>query len=284
MKIREIKSVAVVGAGTMGQGIAQVAAMAGFETWLFDINRKIIDNALKQIGSNLDKGISRGKITNQQKEQTLTKLHSTSELSKVRADLIVEAVLEDLDLKQKLFGQLEDMDQYHNIFATNTSSISVSKIGERLKYPERLVGLHFFNPAHIMKLVEVVSGKSTDPQVAVLIKEFAEKLGKIPVMTLDSPGFIVNRVARHFYVEGLRILQDEVADIKTIDKLIESCGFRMGPFRLMDLIGVDTNLAVTKSIYQGFNQHPKFQPNPIQQNKVDAGLLGEKTGEGFYQY
>jgi len=284
MRIREIKSVAVVGAGTMGQGIAQLAALAGFETWLFDINQRIIDKALKQIRNNLDKGISRGKVTNQHKEQTLTKLHSTSELSKVRADLIVEAVLEDLGLKQKLFGQLEDINQNHTIFATNTSSISVSKIGERLRYPERLVGLHFFNPAHIMKLVEVVSSKATDPQVAEFVMGFAEKLGKIPVMTMDSPGFIVNRVARHFYVEGLRILEDGVADIETIDLLIESCGFRMGPFRLMDLIGVDTNLAVTKSIYLGFNQHPKFQPNPIQQNKVDAGLLGVKTGEGFYRY
>ena len=268
----------------MGQGIAQLAAMAGFETWLFDINKRIIDKALKQIRNNLDKGISRGKVTNQHKEQTLTKLHSTSELSKVRADLIVEAVLEDLGLKQKLFGQLEDINQNHTIFATNTSSIPVSKIGERLRYPKRLVGLHFFNPAHIMKLVEVVSSKATDPQVAEFVMGFAEKLGKIPVMTMDSPGFIVNRVARHFYVEGLRILEDGVADIETIDLLIESCGFRMGPFRLMDLIGVDTNLAVTKSIYLGFNQHPKFQPNPIQQNKVDAGLLGVKTGEGFYRY
>jgi len=268
----------------MGQGIAQVAAMAGFETLLFDINKRIIDKAFKQIRNNLDKGISRGKVTNQHKEQTLTKLHSTSELSKVRADLIVEAVLEDLGLKQKLFDQLEDINKNHTIFATNTSSIPVSKIGERLRYPERLVGLHFFNPAHIMKLVEVVSSKATDPQVAEFVMGFAEKLGKIPVMTMDSPGFIVNRVARHFYVEGLRILEDGVADIETIDLLIESCGFRMGPFRLMDLIGVDTNLAVTKSIYQGFNQHPKFQPNPIQQNKVDAGLLGVKTGEGFYRY
>ncbi|MCZ6898617.1 MAG: 3-hydroxyacyl-CoA dehydrogenase NAD-binding domain-containing protein [Bacteroidetes bacterium] len=284
MRIQEIKSVAVVGAGTMGQGIAQVAAMAGFETLLFDINKRIIDKAFKQIRNNLDKGISRGKVTKQHKEQTLTKLHSTSELSKVRADLIVEAVLEDLGLKQKLFGQLEDINQNHTIFATNTSSIPVSKIGERLRYPERLVGLHFFNPAHIMKLVEVVSSKATDPQVAEFVMGFAEKLGKIPVMTMDSPGFIVNRVARHFYVEGLRILEDGVADIKTIDLLIESCGFRMGPFRLMDLIGVDTNLAVTRSIYLGFNQHPKFQPNPIQQNKVDAGLLGVKTGEGFYRY
>ena len=189
-----------------------------------------------------------------------------------------------MQVKIDLFSKLEEINSESTIFATNTSSIPITQIGAGLRFPNRLVGMHFFNPAHIMKLVEVISGVATDQNVAVTIKQLAEKLGKKAVMAKDSPGFIVNRVARHFYVESLKIAEEGVADFEAIDKLVESSGFKMGPFRLMDLIGVDTNFSVTTSMFESFHYDPKFRPSRIQQQKVDAGHHGKKTGKGFYEY
>jgi 3-hydroxybutyryl-CoA dehydrogenase len=179
---------------------------------------------------------------------------------------------------------LEELNSPSTIMASNTSSIPITQIGAGLQRPENLVGMHFFNPAYIMKLVEVISGASTQNHVATKVYNLAKQMGKVPVMAKDSPGFIVNRVARHYYVEALKILEENVCDNEGIDRLMESSGFKMGPFRLMDLIGVDTNFSVTTSMYHSFHQDGKFRPSRIQQQKVDAGHHGRKSGKGFYEY
>lgn len=280
----DIKKIAVVGAGTMGQGVAQICAMAGFEVILYDIKADMLSVAEKLIGGNLDKGIERGKVTEAEKKSALDNLTFSFAFDDLKADVVIEAIIERLDVKQTLFQKLEDLNGDNTILASNTSSIPITQIAAALKRPERFVGMHFFNPAHIMKLVEVISGVATDPEVAGLIRSLATRLGKVPVMANDAPGFIVNRVARHFYVESLKVLEEGVADVEAIDRLIESSGFRMGPFRLMDLIGVDTNFSVTTSMFQAFHHDSKFRPSRIQQQKVDAGHHGRKSGKGFYQY
>ena len=206
------------------------------------------------------------------------------DIDEVKADFIIEAIVENLAVKQKVFTELERINSDKTILASNTSSIPITQIGAGLEHPERFVGMHFFNPAHIMKLVEVISGAATSQKIAQVTKALAEKLGKVAVMAKDSPGFIVNRVARHFYVEGLKVLEEGVADVETIDTLMQSSGFKMGPFQLMDLIGVDTNFSVTTSMFNSFYQDAKFRPSRIQQQKVDAGHHGRKSGKGFYNY
>lgn len=284
MKFESITTVAVVGAGTMGQGIAQLCAMAGYHTMLYDISGDAIKKALTKIESNLDKGIEKGKVTSETKQLALSNLTSSESLEELKADVIIEAAIENIDVKRKLFQTLESVNSDSTILATNTSSIPITQIGAALERPERLVGMHFFNPAHIMKLVEVISGVATSDEVASTTKQLAEKLGKVAVEAKDAPGFIVNRVARHFYVEGLKILEENVADHETIDRILKSSGFRMGPFELMDLIGVDTNFSVTTSMYEAFHYDSKFRPSRIQQQKVDAGHHGRKSGRGFYTY
>jgi len=201
----------------------------------------------------------------------------------VKADLVIEAVVENLGVKQDLFREIEKVNALA-ILATNTSSLSVTQIASVLTHPGRCVGLHFFNPAHVMKLVEIIAGASTDQELIPAMIGFSKKLGKTPVVAKDSPGFIVNRVARHYYLESLSLLEENASDVKGIDTLLRSAGFKMGPFELMDLIGIDTNLYVTLSIYHAFLEDPKFRPSGIQQQKVDSGHLGRKTGKGFYDY
>lgn len=284
IELNNIKKVAVVGAGTMGQGIAQVCAMAGLEVLLYDLNSQMLDRASQTISKNLEKGIERGKVSQEQKEIALNNIKVTVSEDELLADLIIEAIVEKLDVKQGLFKRLEAINSENTILASNTSSIPITRIAAVLERPANFVGMHFFNPAHIMKLVEVISGVSTDPNVAQTVYDLALKLGKEPVHAQDAPGFIVNRVARHFYVEGLKVLEEGVSDVNGIDRLIESSGFRMGPFRLMDLIGVDTNYSVTESMFNAFHQDSKFRPSRIQQQKVDAGHHGRKSGKGFYKY
>ncbi|MGE0929304.1 3-hydroxyacyl-CoA dehydrogenase NAD-binding domain-containing protein [Peijinzhouia sedimentorum] len=281
---QQIKRIAVIGAGTMGLGIAQVAAMNGFTCMLFDISTEMLEKAAKQIEKNLNKAIEIGKLDEAGKEATLNNLSYVEKLEDCKADLIIEAVVEKLDVKLSIFRKLEEINDENCILATNTSSIPITQIGAGLSRPQNLVGMHFFNPAHIMKLVEVISGAATDEQVAKIIYELALKLGKTPVMAKDAPGFIVNRVARHFYVESLKVLEENVASHESIDRLMEASGFKMGPFRLMDLIGVDTNFSVTTSMFNSFYQDSKFRPSRIQQQKVDAGFHGRKSGKGFYTY
>ncbi|CAN5278918.1 N/A [soil metagenome] len=279
-----IRTVAVVGAGTMGLGIAQVCAAAGFQTILFDINEDQLTSAVVSIDKNLSYLVEKGKLTPQQKSETLTRIKSEKELSQLRADLIIEAAVERLDVKQHLFTQLERINEGKAILATNTSSISITRVAEALNDRSMCIGYHFFNPADRMKLVEIISGEFTDPSLVDLMQAFSIRIEKIAVTAKDSPGFIVNRVARHFYVESLKLLEEEVAEAATIDALLRSAGFKMGPFELMDLIGVDTNLAVTTSIYEGFNNDPKFRPSTIQQKLVEEGHFGRKTKKGFYNY
>jgi len=258
--------------------------MAGYQTLLFDIDSELTSKALSRIESNLNQGIEKGKISSDQKKSTLLNLKTTSSLHDLKADLLIEAIVEKLEMKQELFAKLEKVNGGKAILATNTSSIPVTKIASVLENPANCIGLHFFNPPHIMKLVEVISGTATSPGLVEMMKTFSESLEKIPVVAKDSPGFIVNRVARHFYVEALQILEEGVADVESIDLLLQSSGFKMGPFRLMDLIGIDTNFSVTDSMYNAFHHTPKFRPSRIQEQKVNAGELGKKTGKGFYDY
>lgn len=284
MTIDAIKSVAVVGAGTMGQGIAQVCAAAGYKVLLYDIQPDLISNALERIRKNLATLVERGKITAAQKDTVTALIMPVSDFRQLQVELVVEAVIEKLEVKQKIFAELEKINDQNCILTTNTSSIPITQIAASLKYPQRFAGLHFFNPAPAMKLVEIVKGTATTDDTVQLLFQLAQKLSKQAVLAQDSPGFIVNRVARHYYVEALKLLEENVADFKTIDALLRATGFKMGPFELMDLIGVDVNLSVTTSMFNAFHHDPKFRPSRIQQQKVDAGHHGRKTGKGFYDY
>ena len=279
----QIQTVAVLGAGTMGQGIAQVCAMSGYSTQLFDIESSLSQKAISSISINLDKAVSKSKISESQKTTILGHLSIAHKVEDIKADLVIEAVVEKLDVKQQLFRVLENNTK-GSILASNTSSLSITEIAAGLKNPAQFVGLHFFNPATLMNLVEVVRGTSTDDSVMSIMVDFSKSLNKTPVLVKDSPGFIVNRVARHYYVEALKLLEEGVASHEQIDRLLRSAGFKMGPFELMDLIGMDVNFAVTSSLYQAFHQDSKFRPSRIQQQKVMAGHLGKKTGRGFYDY
>lgn len=268
----------------MGAGIAQVTATSGYQTVLFDVNQAVLDKARAGIEKSLNTLVQKQKLTEEKKNAIISRIRYTSEINELKGELIIEAIVERLDIKQQFFNNVAAINAPDTILATNTSSIPVTQIGARVPHPKRFLGIHFFNPAPVMKLVEIISGVETDPQVAATCRTLIEGMGKTCVMAADAPGFIVNRVARHYYVEGLKIAEERVADITTIDELMESCGFKMGPFRLMDLIGVDTNFSVTTSIYNLFHQDAKFRPSRIQQQKVDAGHHGRKTGRGFYTY
>ncbi|MEN9521905.1 MAG: hypothetical protein RL065_282 [Bacteroidota bacterium] len=279
-----IQKITVCGAGTMGAGIAQVAANSGFQAFLFDINSDVLAKAKNGIEKNLSVAVEKGKMTEEEKKVTLSRLKFETDLNNCKCDMAIEAIVERLDIKQKLFLQLAEINGDDAILATNTSSLSVTQIAAQVPFPGRVVGMHFFNPAHLMKLVEVISGAATDEKTAQTTKEVAQKMGKTVVMAKDSPGFIVNRVARHYYVESLKIAEENAADLETIDCLLENAGFKMGPFKLMDLIGNDINYSVTESLFNAFHFDPKFRPSRIQQQKVLAGHLGKKSGKGFYDY
>lgn len=280
----DIKSVGIAGAGTMGQGIAISCALAGFDTILFDVNSDLSDKALNLIRNSLNQSVAKGKLIQAACDKAFHRITIANQVTDLRADLIIEAVVENLEIKQKLFADLEAINSGHSILATNTSSIPVSQIAAKLNNPSKCVGLHFFNPAHLMRLVEVISGFQTSGEIVVAMKQFSVAIGKVPVEVKDSPGFIVNRVARHYYVESLKVMEDEVASYVTIDQLMKSAGFKMGPFELMDLIGIDVNFAVTTSLYEGFGNAIKFKPSLHQYEKIKAGQLGRKTSKGFYDY
>lgn len=282
--LKGISTVGIVGSGTMGQGIAQACASAGYSVTLFDIRPELNTKALRNIQRNLDALVEKGKISEGSKTNCLRRIATTTTLSEVIADLVIEAAVESINIKRDIFRELESVNSAAAILVSNTSSLSIDQIGLHLKDRSRFAGLHFFNPAPVMKLVEVVRGELTDVAVIDALKSFCESLQKQPVTVRDSPGFIVNRVARLYYVEALRLVEEGAADYATIDLLMRNAGFKMGPFELMDLIGIDTNLAVTKSIYEAFGNDPKFRPSPIQQQKVDLHQLGRKTGKGFYEY
>jgi 3-hydroxybutyryl-CoA dehydrogenase len=276
--------IAIAGSGVMGSGIALSSVLGGYETILFDINEGAVAKGKNFVLAELTKSVEKGRLTEEAANSAKARISTTTDRNELVADLIIEAALERLDIKQDLFRALEKVNSAETILASNTSSIPITQIAAGLEFPGRVVGIHFFNPAHIMKLVEIISGATTNKQVAEKAYNWAISLGKKAVYANDSPGFIVNRVARHFYVEGLKLMEEDVASFEMIDRLCESSGFRMGPFRLMDLIGVDTNFAVTSSMYAQFHQDAKFRPSRIQQQKVDAGYYGRKSGRGFYDY
>ena len=244
----------------MGQGIAQVFASGGFDTLLFDDNAERVTTAIANIEKSLNTLVQKGKISASDKSKTLSRLHPCPSFELVKADLIIEAIVEDLSIKQKLFQALELQNLGSTILCTNTSSLSVSKIFEGCTNQSRCLGVHFFNPAHVMKLVELISGVKTSPHVLAEVANLLKQLGKITVTAKDSPGFIVNRVARPFYLESLKILEEGGSSVEDIDALLRSTGFKMGPFELIDLIGLDVNLAVSQAVYEGFNQNPKYKP------------------------
>ena len=276
--------IGVIGAGVMGRGIAQVSAMAGHSVVLFDINHEMLEVAENAIDKNLVKAIDLKKINSQEKESTQKRIQFSNSIADVKVDLVIEAIVEKIEVKLKVFNDLAEINKEDTVYASNTSSIPLTQIAAGFKYPSRMVGIHFFNPAHIMKLVEVIRAEQTDPQVLDQAISYVSSVRKKFIIAADAPGFIVNRVARHFYVEGLKVFEENVASHEVIDELIRSSGFKMGPFELMDLIGVETNLSVTESMYKLFNYDQKFRPNRIQQKKVQAGYFGKKSGQGFYSY
>jgi 3-hydroxybutyryl-CoA dehydrogenase len=279
-----INTICIIGAGTMGSGIAQVAAQSGFYTLLFDINNEVLDKAKASIQKNLQYLFDKQKITAAEKENIYNRIKFINDTNDCIADVFIEAIIEKVEAKVAIFNQLAEMNHSEVIFATNTSSLSVSDIQSKVIHPQRVVGMHFFNPAPLMKLVEVVKGNQTSEETAQTIYELCKQLNKTPVLCKDAPGFIVNRVARHYYLEAMKLVENGIATIETVDEIMEASGFKMGPFKLMDLIGMDINLAVSTSLYNAFNQEERFKPSPLQIEKVAEGELGKKTGKGFYKY
>ena len=284
MENKEIKTVGIAGAGTMGAGIAMVCAQANFKVVLFDINPIVLESAQKSNLTILSKMLETSRIDQNVYNSCLENIIYSSKISELKADLIIEAIIEKADIKISLFQQLIDLNGEETIYATNTSSIPITQIAAGLSLPQNVVGIHFFNPAHIMKLVEVIKGAKTDQNVVNQSVNFVQAIKKQAVIAADAPGFIVNRIARLYYVESLKSLEENVGDFQTIDGIMESSGFKMGPFKLMDLIGVDTNYSVTESQFRLFNYEARFRPSRIQKQKVEAGLHGRKTKGGFYNY
>ncbi len=280
----EIKKIAVLGAGVMGSGIALTAAQAGFSILLFDLNPEILKQAVQYFESTLEKLVAKAKLSAEEKTRILNLIKTSQDEKEIIADLIIEAIPENLELKQNVFARLEIQNKGKAILASNTSTLPITRIACNLNHPEMAVGMHFFNPAPIMKLVEIIPGAATVETTTQAVIQVAIKMGKQVAIVKDEPGFIVNRVARHYYLESLRLVEENVAGLETIDRLLEATGFKMGAFKLMDLIGVETNHSVTQSLYNSFFQESRFRPSRIQQKKVDAGHFGRKTGRGFYKY
>lgn len=274
----------VCGAGTMGSGIAYAAATAGYEVRLYDISDDSVERGAQQIDRFVRSGVERGKLSEEEAGKLRARIVTTRSLIEFAGcQIAVEAAIEDLPIKQRLFADLESIMADDAILASNTSSLPITAIAAQLTRPERVVGMHFFNPAHIMKLVEVIKGYRTSEEVMERTIAIAQKLGKTTVRAADTPGFIVNRVARNFYGEAFRIVGEGGGTHEQVDRCMKGIGFKMGPFELMDLIGIDVNFMVTESVYQQYFYEARFRPHLIQRKMVEAGLLGKKTGEGFYE-
>lgn len=280
------RSVWVVGGGTMGSGIAQVAASAGWAVRLTDSFPGALQRAEAQIKKNLDRQVEAGRLPSSERERCLQRIRFGEDGDQSGDfDLVVEAIIEDLGVKQQIFREIEATTKVETVLATNTSSLSVGRIAEGLRNPQRMIGMHFFNPAPLMPLVEIIAGPKSDPQAVAIGGEIARGWGKVTVFAKDTPGFIVNRVARGFYLEALRLLDEGVGGIDEIDSVMRNIGgFKMGPFQLMDLVGLDVNLAVSTSVWEQMGKPDRLQPHPIQQRLVAKGDHGRKTNRGFYAY
>ena len=268
----------------MGIGIAQVAAQSGLPTILYELNPVVLEKAGAGIAKSLQALVEKGKISTTDKENIQTLIQFTNDIHACKADVFIEAIVEKPEVKVSLYNKLAELNSPDSIFASNTSSLSINDIASRVKNPGRVIGMHFFNPAPLMKLVEVVNTGYTNEETTRTIVDLASLMGKTPVVCKDSPGFIVNRVARPYYIEALRLVEEGIADFETIDNLLEASGFKMGPFKLMDLIGNDINYAVSCSVYEQLNTPERLKPSCIQEEKVKKGELGRKSGKGYYTY
>ncbi len=280
-----MQSIAVIGSGVMGGGIAQAAAMAGFAVILYDLEDNFLQASLARISAALEQSVKRGKLEPDRATTVLQAIAATTSLDMAAvADLVIEAAPENLALKRDIFHRLDQLAPAHTILASNTSSLSINALAGATERGDRFLGLHFFNPAHIMKLVEIIPCEDTSAATLAEADAFVERLSKSGVHCKDTPGFIVNRVARPYYGEAFRLLGENAGSVEEIDRLLVSAGFRMGPFELVDLIGCDVNYTVTQSVYEAYFQDPKYRPHPIQRRMVESGRLGRKSGRGFYNY
>jgi 3-hydroxybutyryl-CoA dehydrogenase len=283
----DIKIIGVLGAGSMGNGIAQVAAQAGYQVVMRDIEDRFVENGLKAIGKFLAKSVEKGKMTEEQKKGVLGRIKGTTRMEDLKdADFVIEAVFEDLELKKSIFKQLDELTRPGVILTTNTSSMSITEIAMSTKRPEKVAGMHFFNPAPIMKLVEVIRGVHTNDETIHTVMEMTKKMGKEPVeVKKDTPGFIVNRLMIPHMVEAIKMLEEGVASIEDIDKAVKlGLNYPMGPFELMDLTGVDITLHVTEYLYKELNKESKWSAPTLFKSMLRAGRLGRKTGAGWYKY
>lgn len=279
-----VQTICICGAGTMGSGIAQAAVQHDFHALLYDVNKSMLDKARSGIENSLNTLVQKNKITEEARKAIFSRIQFVSDVNDCLADLVIEAIVEKPEVKVGLFNQLAEVNHSEVVFATNTSSLSVTDIAKKVMHPERVAGMHFFNPATIMKLVEVVATPWSNAQTIETIMQTARQMDKTPVLCHDAPGFIVNHVARPYYLEALKLIEHGISDFQTIDNLLEATGFKMGPFRLMDLIGNDINYAVSCQVYEALGQPERLQPSPVQKERVEKGELGRKTGKGYYQY
>jgi 3-hydroxybutyryl-CoA dehydrogenase len=283
----EMKVIGVLGAGSMGNGIAQVASQAGYQVIMRDIEDRFVQSGLNAIGKFFTKSVEKGKMTEDQKKEVLSRIKGTTKMEDLKdADFIIEAIFEDLELKKNVFRQLDELTRSQVILTTNTSSMSVTEIAMATKRPEKVAGMHFFNPAPLMRLVEVIRGYHTNDETVHIVMEMAKKLGKEPVeVKKDTPGFIVNRLMMPHMIEAIRMAEEGVASIEDIDKAVKlGLNYPMGPFELMDLTGTDIALHVTEYLYKELNKENKWSVPTLLRSMIRAGKLGKKTGAGWYKY